>query len=156
MTSVRDRLAEQKIELPQPAQPVGNYVACVQSGNLVHVSGQVPARNGQLRYKGKLGREFGPEEGYQAARLCALNVLAQLEQACDGDFERVTRVVKLGGFVNCTAEFVDAPACINGASDLMVEVFGPDKGPHARFAVGVQSLPAGLAVEVDGLFEIRL
>ncbi len=155
MPNIDKKLSEMSIELPQPAKPVGNYVGYVQTGNVVHVSGQVPAWNGELRFKGKLGRDFTEKEGYEAARLCGLNILAQLRQACGGDLDRVVRVVKLGGFVNGTPDFNDAPKCVNGASDLMAEVFGPEKGPHARFAVCVASLPAGVAVEVDGLFEVR-
>ncbi|MDX9859573.1 MAG: RidA family protein [Rhodospirillales bacterium] len=155
MSTIDKVLTEKKIELPQPAKPVGNYVGYVRTGNLVHVSGQVPAWNGELRFKGKLGKDFTEKEGYEAARVCALNILSQLREACGGDLDRVVRVVKLGGFVNGTPDFNDAPKCVNGASDLMAEVFGPEKGPHARFAVCVASLPAGVAVEVDGLFEIK-
>ncbi len=148
------RLAELGIELPQAAAPVGNYVPFVIAGRLVHVSGQVPAWNGDLRHVGRLGEVLAIADGYAAARVCALNLIAQLRAACDGDLDRVTRVVRLGGFVNATAQFNDAPKCVNGASDLMVEVFGKAIGSHARFAVGVASLPAGVAVEVDGTFEI--
>jgi enamine deaminase RidA (YjgF/YER057c/UK114 family) len=148
------RLAELNIELPEAAAPVGNYVPFVVSGNTVYISGQVPAWNGEIRNVGKLGAGLEIDAGYDAARTCALNILAQLRVACGGDLDKVTRVVKLGGFVNCAPDFNDAPKCVNGASDLMVEVFGGDVGPHARFAVGVSSLPAGVAVEVDGIFEI--
>jgi enamine deaminase RidA (YjgF/YER057c/UK114 family) len=156
IVSRTDEVLKQKsIELPQPSKPVGNYVGFVRTGNMVHVSGQVPGWNGELRFKGKVGREFSEKDGYEAARLCGLNILAQLREAVGGDLDKVVRVVKLGGFVNGTPDFNDAPKCVNGASDLMAEVFGPEKGPHARFAVCVASLPAGVAVEVDGLFEVQ-
>lgn len=149
------KLAEKNIELPEAAAPVGNYVPFVISGNTVYISGQVPAWNGDFQYVGKVGDDLAIEDGYKAARTCALNILAQLREACGGNLDRVVRVVKLGGFVNGTTDFNDAPKCVNGASDLMVEVFGSEVGPHARFAVGVASLPAGVAVEVDGIFEIE-
>ena len=152
--NVQNRLTEHQIELPQPTSSVANYVPYVFSGNTLYVSGQITVWNGELRHEGKLGKNVSIDEGYQAARLCGLNLLAQLKSACGGDLDRVTRVVKLGGFVNCSPDFTDHPAVINGASDLMVDVFG-DAGRHARFAVGVSSLPFGVAVEIDGTFEIN-
>lgn len=149
------RLAELGIVIPQAAAPAANYVPYVVAGNLLHVAGQVTLQDGKLAYVGRVGREFGIDEAYQAARLCGLNLIAQAKAACGGDLDRVKRVVKLGGFVNCTPDFVDHPKVVNGASDLMVEVFG-DKGRHARFAVGAPSLPFDVAVEVDGIFEIEL
>jgi len=118
------------------------------------ISGQIPFWNGELVGLGKLGSNLTVEEGAKIARVCALNLLAQLQVASGGDLDRVSRVVKLGGFVNCIDTFTDQPEVINGASDLMVEVFG-DIGRHARFAVGVGSLPRGVAVEVDGVFELH-
>jgi len=150
---IEARLAELGITLPQAAAPAGAYVPYVVSGNLVFVSGQVTLENGELKYKGRLGEGMYVDEGYAAARLCGLNLLAQVRAACAGDLDRVTRVVRLGGFVNSTAEFGDQPKVINGASDLMMEVFG-DAGRHARAAVGASSLPLGVSVEVDGIFEI--
>jgi enamine deaminase RidA (YjgF/YER057c/UK114 family) len=150
---IEARLAELGIALPQPAAPAGAYVPYVISGNLVFVAGQVTLDNGEITYKGRLGESIGVDEGYAAARLCGLNLLAQVNGACAGDLDRVKRVVRLGGFVNSTADFTDQPKVINGASDLMVEVFG-DAGRHARAAVGAPSLPLGVAVEVDGIFEI--
>lgn len=147
------RLAELGIELPDAPVPVANYVPFVVTGNLVFVAGQVTVWNGELRYVGKLGEDFGVDEGYQAARLCALNLVAQAKAAAGGDLDRIRQVVKLGGFVNCTPDFTDQPKVLNGASDLLVEVFG-DNGRHARFAVGAPTLPLGAAVEVDGVFEI--
>ena len=148
------RLAELGLVLPAPAASAANYVPYVVSGNLVHVSGQIPVLEGEIRFKGKLGQGgLGVEDGYQAARLCGINLIAQVRAACEGDLDRVVRVVKLGGFVACTPDFTDHPKVVNGASDLMAEVFA-EKGRHARFAVGAPSLPLDIAVEVDGLFEI--
>jgi enamine deaminase RidA (YjgF/YER057c/UK114 family) len=148
------QLEAQGIVLPLAAAPVGNYVGWTISGNTVFISGQLPLEDGKLAVKGRLGADLGVEEGYRAGRICGLNVLAQLRAACGGDLGRVVKVLRLGGFVCVAPDFVDAPKCVNGASDLMVEVFG-DAGSHARFAVGVASLPAGAAVEVDATFEIR-
>ena len=148
------RLEELGIELPTPAAPVASYVPFVKTGNLVIVSGQVTMDSGELRFVGKLGDDVSLEEGYEAARLCAINLLAQLQVACDGDLDRVTRVVRLGGFVNSTDDFTDHPKVINGASDLMAQVFGDEIGSHARAAVGASSLPLGVATEVEGMFEI--
>ncbi len=151
--TVDQRLNELGITLPEPAAPAANYIPYVISGNLVFVSGQITMKDGEIKYVGKVGDDFSVDEGYQAARICAINLLAQVKIACGGDLDRLKRVVKLGGFVNCTADFGDQPKVINGASDLMVEVLG-DAGKHARFAVGAPSLPLGIAVEVDGIFEI--
>jgi enamine deaminase RidA (YjgF/YER057c/UK114 family) len=147
------RLEELGIELPQAAAAVANYVPYVITGNLVFVSGQVTIENGEFKYLGKVGDEISVEDGQAAARLCALNIIAQLKDACGGDLDRVRRIVKLGGFVNSTPDFKDQPKVINGASDLMVEVFG-DKGKHARAAVSAGSLPVGVAVEIDAVAEI--
>ena len=150
---IEARLTELGIELPQAAAPVANYVPFRVTGSLAVVSGQLCVWNGERRFVGKLGAGIGIAEGQQAARLCALNILAHLRVACGGDLDRVRRIVRLGGFVNCTPEFTDMPQVVNGASDLMVEVFG-DIGRHARAAVGVSSLPAGVAVEVEAIAEI--
>ncbi|MCP5368898.1 MAG: RidA family protein [Hyphomicrobiales bacterium] len=147
------RIAELGLQLPPAAAPAANYIPYVVTGNLVFVSGQITFRDGALAYLGKVGGDLTVDDGYQAARLCALNLIAQVKEACGGDLDRVVRVVKLGGFVNCTADFTDHPKVINGASDLIAEVFG-DAGRHARFAVGAPSLPLGVATEVDGIFEI--
>jgi len=147
------RLEELGIELPAPVAAVANYVPYVITGNLVFVSGQVTIEGGQFKYQGKLGGEISLEDGQAAARLCAVNIIAQLKDACGGDLDRVARIVKLGGFVNSTPDFTDQPKVINGASDLMVDVFG-DKGRHARAAVSAGSLPVGVAVEVDCVAEI--
>jgi len=152
--NIDKRLAQLQIELPNPSVPAANYVPFVASGSLVFVAGQVSQWNGERRHKGKVGDSLGVDEGYAAARLCALNLLAHLRVACGGDLDRVKRVVRLGGFVNSAPDFVDMPKCVNGASDLMVEVFGKAIGSHARTAVGVASLPGGVSVEVDGIFEV--
>jgi enamine deaminase RidA (YjgF/YER057c/UK114 family) len=147
------RLAELGIEIATPAAPQANYVPYVISGNLVYVSGQVPVVDGEVKFKGKVGDDVDVATAAQAARACALNIIAQVKAACDGDLDRVTRCVRLGGFINATAEFTEQPQVINGASDLLVDVFG-DAGRHARFAVGAGSLPLGVAVEIDAVFEI--
>lgn len=154
MTGTVDaRLAELGISLPTPAVPVASYLPFVRTGSLVMISGQVTMDNGELRFVGKLGDTMSVEEGYQAARLCGVNLIAQMRVACDGDLDRVKCIVRLGGFVNSTPDFTDHPKVINGASDLMQEVFG-DAGQHARAAVGSSSLPLGVAVEVDAIVEL--
>ncbi|MDE1174544.1 MAG: RidA family protein [Parvibaculaceae bacterium] len=150
---IETRLKELEITLPEPRGAAGNYVPYVVAGSLVFIAGQVPAGPAGLEFQGKLGAGLSVEQGQQAARLCALNILAQLRLACEGDFERVRRCVKIGGFVNATPDFEQHPAVINGASDLIVSVLG-DTGKHARFAVGAPSLPFNVAVEVDAVFEI--
>jgi enamine deaminase RidA (YjgF/YER057c/UK114 family) len=152
--TIERRLAELKIALPPAAAPAGNYVPYVVVGNLVFVAGQLPLEDGKVRYPGKLGAGVSLEDGQKAARLCALNLIAQAKAACGGDLDRVQRCVKLTGFVNGTPEFADHPKVVNGASDLMAEVFG-DRGRHARAAVGSSSLPLGAAVEIDAIFEIE-
>ena len=150
---IESRLAELGISLPQATAPVANYVPAVRTGSQVFVSGQVS--NGPDGFiKGKLGADMSIEEGAAAARACGLNLIAQLKSACDGDLDRLVRVVKLVGFVNSTADFTDQPKVINGASDLMVEVFG-DAGRHARSAVSAASLPLGVAVEIEAIFEVK-
>ncbi len=154
MSNVEKKLTSLGINLPTPAAPVANYVGFVKTGNQVVVSGQLPFENGKLAYIGKVGSEISVEDAKKAARLCAIGIFAQLKVACDGDLDRVVRCVKLGIFVNGDANFKDHPAVANGASDLMVEALG-DAGKHARAAVGSGSLPFGVAVEVDAIFEIK-
>lgn len=154
MGQIDKRLAELGITLPEAAKPVANYVPWVRTGNLVFISGQGPVEGGKVVYPGCLGAGVSLEEGAKSARLCAINVLAQLKDAVGGDLDRVKRVVKLVGFVNATAEFKDHPKVINGASDLMVEVFG-DKGRHARSAVASPSLPMGISTEVEAIVEVE-
>jgi enamine deaminase RidA (YjgF/YER057c/UK114 family) len=152
MGKIEQRLQKLGIVLPKPNAPVANYVPFVQSGQLLFISGQIS--NGPKGVvKGKLGSTLTLEEGIEAARLCAVNLIAQMNAALDGDLDRVARIVKLGGFVNCVPEFEDQPKVVNGASDLMVSVFG-EAGRHARAAVGAPCLPLGAAVEVDAIVEI--
>jgi enamine deaminase RidA (YjgF/YER057c/UK114 family) len=154
MSLIEDRLRELEIELPEPSKPGANYVPAVRSGNLVFLTGQLSQWNGERRFVGKLGREFGVEEGRQAARLCALNLIAHLKEALDGDLDRVARCVRLAGYVNSTPEFTEQSQVMNGASDVFVEVFG-EHGRHTRMAVGVAALPYDVAVEVEGVFEVE-
>ena len=151
---IDQRLAELKLELPNPASPMANYVPAVRSGNLLFLSGQICQWNGERRFVGKLGRDFTVEQGQEAARLCGLNLLAQAKAALGGDLDRIVRCVRLGGFVNSTADFLEQPRVVNGASDLMVDVLG-DAGRHARTAIGTNVLPFDLAVEVDAIFEVK-
>ncbi len=150
---IEAKLAELGITLPTPMAPIANYVPYVMTGNLVVVSGQVPAVDGKITITGKVGWGVSVDRAKEAARLCFINVLVHLKAACGGDLDRVTRVVRLGGFIACSSEFTQQALVMNGASDLAVAVFG-DAGRHARSTIGVPSLPADAAVEVEGLFEI--
>ena len=152
--TVEQKLASLGISLPNPAAPVSNYVPSVQAGNILVVSGQICfGSDGKLVAKGQLGGAISIEDGQRAARACAVNLLAQIKSVL-GDLDRVARVVRLGGFINSAPGFGDGPKVMNGASDLMVEVFG-DSGRHARTTVGVSALPADAAVEVEGMFVIK-
>ena len=151
-TVIETKLAELGVTLPDAPAPAANYVPFVVSGNLVYVSGQISA-NADGMIKGKLGDGFSVEEGAAAAKACAISLLAQLKAACGGDIDRLVRVVKLVGFVNSTGDFTDQPKVINGASDFLVAALG-DKGRHARSAVSAASLPFGVAVEIEAVFEI--
>jgi enamine deaminase RidA (YjgF/YER057c/UK114 family) len=153
MSRIETRLAELGITLPTPMAPVANYAPFVVSGDLVVVSGQIPARDGKVAYTGKLGDAVPLDVGVQAAQLCFINVLAQLKVACGGDLDRVQQVIRLGGFIAATAEFVQHALVMNGASDMAVAVFD-DAGRHARSTIGVPSLPLDAAVEVEGMFRI--
>ncbi|WP_295226433.1 RidA family protein [uncultured Brevundimonas sp.] len=151
--SIEARIAELGLTLPEPAKPVASYVSYVRSGNQVTISGQLSNdANGGI--KGTVGVDVTPEQALEAARLCGLNLIAQIKAACNGDLDRVVRIVKLGGFVQAGPDFTAIPAVINGCSDMMVEVFG-EAGKHARSAVGVYKLPLGFAVEIDAIVEIR-
>lgn len=154
MPTIEARLAALGIELPAPANPAGNYVPAAIVNGIAYIAGQVTRRDGVLQHVGKLGRELDVAQGQAAARLCGLNILAQLKVACGGDLERVVRCIRLTGFVNCTPDFGDQPGVVNGASDLLVEVFG-DRGRHVRTAVGVAALPGGCACEIESTFEVR-
>ena len=151
--TIDKKLQELDIVLPTPAAPVANYVGFVRSGRLLFVSGQICLADGALVATGKLGGTVSVAQGQAAARACAINVLAQVKAAL-GDLDKVVRVVRLGGFVNATPDFLDAPKVMNGASDLMVAIFG-DKGRHARTTIGVAALPADAAIEVEGTFEVE-
>ena len=152
--SYDDKIKELKIILPEAKPPVGNYVATKIVGKMLFVSGQISIdENGQL-IKGKVGKELDTEAGYNAAKRCALSIIAQVKKACDNDLSKVRSCVKLTGFVNSTNEFTDQPKIINGASDLIAAVFG-DSGMHTRAAVSTNSLPLGVSVEVDAIFELN-
>lgn len=153
MSTIDARLAELGVTLPDAPAPAANYVPFVRVGNIVHVSGQI-SQNAAGLIKGRLGDDLDIAAGAEAAKSCAISLLAQVKKACDGDLSRVVRAIKLVGFVNSTADFVDQPKVINGASDFMVAVLG-DAGRHARSAVSAASLPLGVAVEIEGLFEIK-
>jgi enamine deaminase RidA (YjgF/YER057c/UK114 family) len=153
MSAIEDRLSALGVVLPQPTAPVANYVPFVRAGDLVHISGQVSVdSNGGVR--GVVGEDVDLDAGIKAARLCGINLLAQMKAAADGDLGRIVRVVKLGGFVQAGPGFFDIPKVVNGCSDLMVEAFG-DAGRHARSAVGVYRLPLNFAVEVDAVVQVR-
>lgn len=154
VSQVEQRLQDKNLELPEPSAPAANYVPYKVHNNVVYISGQLPMLNGQLHYVGKVGKDFDIENGQDAARFCALNILAQLKKACDGNLDKVESCLRLGGFVNCTPDFTDHPKVINGASDLIIQALGDD-GLHARAAVGVNALPLGVAVEVDAIFSLR-
>ena len=150
---IEARLTELGLELPAATAPIANYVPYTRSGNLVVISGQICVRGGKPEFVGKLGGTISVAEGQEAAKLCVLNVLAHLRVAAGGDLDRVRACLRVGGFVNCTPDFTQMPQVVNGASDLLVAVFG-DAGKHARAAVGVSSLPLGVAVEVEAMFEL--
>ena len=152
MSQTEKRLAELGVTLPTPAKPAANYIPVVQTGNLVFVSGQIPMGATGIEYVGQLGLDADIDDGRAAARLCAINLLAQV-RAHVGDLDRVTRVVKLTGFVNSAVGFGDQPKVVNGASDFIVEALG-ERGRHTRSAVGVSALPFGVAVEIEGIFEV--
>jgi enamine deaminase RidA (YjgF/YER057c/UK114 family) len=151
--TLHELLKQNGYALPEVAPPAANYVPYVLSGHHVFVSGQIPFLNGQTMHLGRIGEDLTLAQGVEAAKACALNILAQVNAAVNGDWQRVKRCVKLGGFVNCTPAFTDQPKVINGASDVIGLVMG-EAGQHARFAVGAPSLPLGVAVEIDAVFEI--
>ncbi|MBA4014376.1 MAG: hypothetical protein C0481_21165 [Phenylobacterium sp.] len=153
MSKVEERLSALGLSLPQPNPPVANYVPFVRAGDLVHISGQVSLDAGG-GIRGTVGEEIDLETAKAAARLCGINLIAQMKAACEGDLDRVVRVIKLGGFVQAGASFLEIPQVVNGASDLMVEAFG-EAGKHARSAVGVYRLPLGFSVEVDAVVQVR-
>ena len=151
---VDSKLEELNIQLDEASSPAGSYVPFVISNNLVFISGQLPFINGKLTIKGKVGDSVSLDDGIRMAEACAKALLSQLKSACGGNLNKVKRVVKLGGFVASTPDFIDQPKVINGASDLFVKIFG-EKGKHSRFAVGTASLPLNVPVEIEGIFEIE-
>ena len=153
MNAIEARLAELGVTLPDAPAPAANYVPFVVSGNLLHVSGQI-SQGPDGFIKGRIGADMTTEQGAEAAKRCAISLLAQVRRACDGDLTRLVRVIKLTGFVNSTADFTDQPKVINGASDFLVAVLG-DAGRHARSAVSAASLPLGVAVEIEAIFELK-
>lgn len=154
MRTVNAHIEKLGITLPEPTPPAANYVPYMLSQNQVFISGQLPIVDMKLPYRGKVGADVTVETAQEAARVCGLNILSLLNDACHGDLDKVQHCIRLGGFVNATPDFTDHPKVINGASDLMVEVFGKH-GSHARAAVGCSSLPLGACVEVEALFFIR-
>ena len=152
--SYEEKIKELKINLPEAKAPVGNYVATKVSGKMLFVSGQISIDEAGQLIKGKIGKDLDTEAGYNAAKRCALSIIAQVKKACDNDLSKVKSCVKLTGFVNSTDEFIDQPKVLNGASDLIASVFG-DAGMHTRAAVSTNSLPLGVSVEVDAIFELK-
>ena len=152
-SSITDRLKQMGVELPDPPKPVASYAGFVRHGDLVFISGQLPLQQGKVMSVGIVGRDVSVEDATGAARLCAINIVAQLRAACEGDLDRVSQCVRLGGFVASLPEFHDQPKVVNGASEFIAELFG-EKGIHARAAVGVASLPLGASVEIEGTFAI--
>ena len=148
------KIVELKIELPEAKAPVGNYVATKITGKLLYISGQISIDDRGELIKGKIGKDLKTEDGYEAAKRCGLGIISQVKKACDNDLSKVKSCVKLTGFVNSTEEFIEQPKVINGASDLIVSVFG-DAGMHTRAAVSTNSLPLGVSVEVDAIFELN-
>ncbi len=152
--SFEKKIQELKIKLPEAKPPVGSYVATKITGNLLFISGQISiAENGQL-IKGKIGKDLSTEQGYDAAKRCGLSIVAQAKVVCNGDLSKIKSCIKLTGFVNSTEDFTEQPKVINGASDLIATIFG-DAGMHARAAVSTNSLPLGVSVEVDAIFELN-
>ena len=155
MSKVNTKLEELGVTIPDAATSAANYVPYVISGNQIFVSGQVSVVNGKIEYIGKVGRDLTAAEAAEAARVCAINIIAQIKVALDGDLDRVTRIIKLGGFVNAVEDFAEQPKVIDGASNLIMDVFGSEIGAHSRVAVGAGSLPFGIAVEIDAIVEFK-
>tara|TARA_B100001248_G_scaffold218866_1_gene174355 strand:+ start:305 stop:766 length:462 start_codon:yes stop_codon:yes gene_type:complete len=152
--NIRENLKIHGIELEDASSPAGNYVPYIITGKLVFISGQLPFKQGKIPITGVVGETVSSEDAIEMAKLCALALISQLKSACNGDLDRVSRVVKLGGFVASTSSFTAQPTIINGASDIMVKIFG-EHGKHSRFAVGVSSLPLNAPVEIEGIFELK-
>ena len=150
---IENRLKELNIKIDKIPAPAANYLPYIKSGNQIFISGQLPVKNGEIAFKGKVGNEVTIEEAREEAKICAINIIANLKEACDGDLNKVKKCVKLGIFINAIDDFAQHPQIGNGASDLMVDIFA-EKGKHSRFAVGVSSLPFNVPVEIDAIFEI--
>eukprot|EP00440_Ansanella_granifera_P050111 gb/GFBE01054312.1/.p1 GENE.gb/GFBE01054312.1/~~gb/GFBE01054312.1/.p1 ORF type:complete len:164 (+),score=39.61 gb/GFBE01054312.1/:1-492(+) len=155
LAGVEKRLTELGLKVPAAAAPAANYLPWVRSGNLVYISGQIPKQEDNSLLTGQLGRNYSLEQGQAAARLCGLHLVGQMKAACNGDLDKVKRILKVEAFVSSTEDFVDHPKVVNGCSDLLVEIFGKEVGAHSRFAVGCSSLPLGVAVEIGGLVELE-
>ena len=155
MSSIKDKLKQLNIVLPEPKAPVGAYVATKIVGNLLFISGQISIDQNRNLIKGKVGKDLTVEQGYNAAQRCGLSLIAHAKKACDDDLNKIKSCIKLTGYVNSTKEFVDQPKVINGASDIIAKILGKI-GEHTRAAVSVNSLPLGVSVEIDGIFEINL
>ena len=154
MNGIDNKLKELNLTLPKATDPVGSYLATKIAGKMLFVSGQISINKKGELIKGKLGRELKTEDGYEAAKRCGLSIVAQVKKTCNGDLSKIKSCIKLTGFVNSTDDFIDQPKVINGASDLITEIF-ENKGKHARAAVSTNSLPLGVAVEVDAIFELN-
>ena len=154
MSSIENNLTELKIDLPEPKAPVGAYVATKIAGKLLFISGQISIDKDNNLIKGKVGKDLNVDQGYAAAQRCGLSLIAHVKKACNGDLEKIKSCIKLTGYVNSTDVFVDQPKVINGASDIIAKILDK-KGEHTRAAVSVNSLPLGVAVEVDGIFELN-
>ena len=154
MHKFEENIKKLGLVIPEPPGAVANYVPYKISNNIMYVSGQAPIQNGELIYKGKVGYDLSLEDGIKAAELCCINVIAALKKGIEDDWNKLDSFLKLGGFVNCNSDFIDQPKIINGASDLLVSIFG-EQGRHTRFAVGSNSLPLGIAVEIDAIIQLR-
>ena len=154
MHMFEENIKQLGIEIPDMPAALANYVPFKVSDSIVYVSGQAPVKNGELIYKGKVGKDIALDEGIKAAELCCVNIIAALKKSINGDWNRLETFLKLGGFVNCNNDFYDQPKIINGASDLLVKIFG-EQGKHARFAVGSNSLPMNISVEIDAIIKIK-
>ena len=152
--TIEENIKKLSINLPDAPDPVGSYVAIKIAGNLLYISGQISMNDKNELIKGKLGKELNTKEGYDAAQRCALSIIAQAKKACDEDLSKIKSCIKITGFVNSTEDFIEQPKVINGASDLIVSVFG-DIGKHSRAAISVNSLPLGAAIEVEAIFELN-
>ena len=154
MHTFEENIKKLGLVIPEPPVAVANYVPYKTMNNIMYISGQAPIQNGEILYKGKVGYDLSLEDGIKAAELCCINIIAAIKKGIEGDWNKLDCFLKLGGFVNCNSDFIDQPKVINGASDLLVGVFG-DQGRHTRFAVGSNSLPLGIAVEIDAIIQLR-